>query len=135
MKKTLTFISVVLLILAGTSAYAADFSISFEWGNIKKCTSGKPNTVPNPIFELKNVPDGTTWIQFKMVDKNVPSYNHGGGWVEFTGQTKIEPGAFTYKSPCPPDGKHNYEWTATAKKKKTSMGGVISKAKAAKMYP
>ena len=117
------------------SVFASDFSISFEWGEIKRCTSGKPNTVSNPYFKLKNVPEGTTWLHFKMVDKNVPKYKHGGGWVEYTGQPQIDPGAFTYKSPCPPNGKHNYEWTAIAKKKKSNFGGTIAKAKASKMYP
>ena len=124
-----------LSILLSNSSFASEFSMSFDWGNIKKCTSGKPNKVSNPIFELKNVPDGTTWIHFKMVDRDVPNYNHGGGWVEYKGQTKIEPGEFKYKSPCPPNGKHKYEWTATAKKKKSGFGGTIAKAKASKMYP
>lgn len=84
---------------------------------------------------MNNVPDGTAWIKFKLVDKNVPQYNHGGGWVEYTGQSVIEPGVFTYKSPCPPNGSHKYEWTATAKSKKSSFGGTIAKAKSSKIYP
>ena len=131
----LTISAALLLSIMASSVSASEFEISFDWGNIKKCTSGNPNTVSNPIFELKNVPDGTTWIYFKLVDKNVTSYDHGGGWVEYKGQSKIEPGAFKYKSPCPPNGRHNYEWTASAKKKKSSFGGTISKAKASKMYP
>tara|TARA_B100000029_G_scaffold345910_1_gene338281 strand:- start:365 stop:772 length:408 start_codon:yes stop_codon:yes gene_type:complete len=135
MARLLSALAVTLITLTATVSYAGDFAISFEWGNIKKCTSGRPNTVPNPIFQLENVPEGTTWIYFKMDDKDAPSYNHGGGWVEYTGQTKIEPGVFKYESPCPPGGQHNYEWTATAKKKKSSWGGTIGKAKASKMYP
>jgi len=44
----------------------------------------------------------------------------------------IQPGAFKYKSPCPPSGSHTYEWTITAigdKKKK------LGKAKATREYP
>ncbi len=130
-----TIITGLLLSIFASSASANDFEISFDWGDIKKCITGNPNTVPNPIFELKNVPDETAWIYFKMVDRNVPSYDHGGGWVEYKGQSKINPGAFKYYSPCPPNGRHKYEWTATAKKKKSSSGGTISKAKASKMYP
>ena len=37
------------------SCLAEEFSISFEWGDIKKCTTGRPNTVLNPIFTLNNV--------------------------------------------------------------------------------
>ena len=106
---------------------------TFDWGNLKSCTSGKPNKVSNPIFELKNVPEGTKELRFKMKDKDVPRYNHGGGKIkDYNGDLTIQPGAFKYKSPCPPDGSHTYEWTITAigeKKKK------LGKAKATKKYP
>ena len=46
----------VLSIFLSNNSFASDFSISFDWGNIKKCTSGKPNKVSNPIFELKTFP-------------------------------------------------------------------------------
>ena len=68
-----------------------------------------------------------------MKDKNVPQYNHGGGKIKnYSGETVIQPGAFKYKSPCPPSGSHTYEWTITAvgeKKKK------LGKAKATRKYP
>ena len=64
-----------------------------------------------------------------MKDRNVPTYSHGGGKVDISeikvikenetnfGKYKfvIEPGKFKYKSPCPPGGKHVYEWSAVAK--------------------
>ena len=68
------------------------------------CTSGNPNTVANPRFVLTDVPEGTKFLRFKLVDTNVRDFNHGGGVVAYTGQDVIEPGAFKYKSPCPPDG-------------------------------
>ena len=114
---------------------AGEFSIEFDWSNLQKCTTGRPNTVANPTFTLNNVPEKTKWIYFKLVDLNVRSYNHGGGWVEYVGQSTVGPGAFKYKSPCPPNGKHKYEWTASAKLKKSSFGGTIESAKASKMYP
>ena len=102
--------------------FASEFSFEFDWSDLKKCTTGNPNIVKNPIFILKNVLNGTKFIYFKLTDKNVPSYNnHGGGWVEYKGENEIAPGSFTYKSPCPPNGKHNYEWTASAKEKKRSV--------------
>jgi len=130
MKKITLILTVFLL----TSLNAnAEFSFTFQWGDIKKCTSGNPNRVTNPIFTLTKVPEGTKELRFKMKDKDVPSYNHGGGKIKnYTGETTIQPGAFKYKSPCPPDGSHNYEWTITAigdKKKK------IGKAKAQRKYP
>ena len=57
----------------------------------------------------------------------------GGGKIKnYSGETTIQPGAFKYKSPCPPDGTHTYEWTITAigdKKKK------LGKALATRNYP
>ena len=115
------------------SCLAEEFSVSFEWGDIKKCSTGNPNRVSNPIFTLGNVPEGTKFLKFKMKDKNVPGFNHGGGKIEYFGENVIVPGAFKYKSPCPPDGSHTYEWTVTAQSKKS--GGKLAVAKARKQYP
>ena len=132
-KKCCLFIFVIALL--AIPAVASDFTISFEWGDIPLCTSGQPNIVPNPRFVLSNVPEGTKFIKFTMTDLDVPSYDHGGGTVEYTGNNIIEPGAFKYKSPCPPSGSHRYQWTATAKEKTGIFSGSISKAKATKSYP
>ena len=126
---------ILLFCFLPQTIFASEFSFEFDWSDLKKCTTGNPNTVKNPIFSQKNVPNGTKFIYFKLTDKNVPSYNHGGGWVEYKGENEIAPGSFTYKSPCPPNGKHNYEWTASAKEKKGLFAGTIAKAKASKYYP
>ena len=110
---------------------AAEFGLEFEWGNLKKCNTGNPNKVDNPIFTLTDVPEGTKILQFKMKDKQ-SSFNHGGGKVEYTGQTTIEPGAFKYYGPCPPGEVHTYVWTVTAKNEKKKK---IGKAKAQRKYP
>ena len=126
---------IFVIILLVTPAAAAEFTLSFEWGDIPLCTSGQPNIVPNPVFVLSGVPEGTKFIQFKLTDLDVPSYNHGGGMVAYTGKNIIEAGAFKYKSPCPPGGSHRYRWTATAKKKTGLFSGSIGKAQATKKYP
>ncbi len=117
--------------LAATPALA--FEISFNWKGLKSCTSGNPNTVANPVFTLKDVPQGTKFIRFKLTDRDVPDYNHGGGTVAWNGETTVPAGAFKYKSPCPPNGAHSYEWTATAMSKKN--GGKLGEAKAKRQYP
>jgi len=119
------------LTLTAPAAHA--FEIGFSFDGLKLCTSGNPNTVLNPRFVLKDIPQGTKYIRFKLVDRDVPGYNHGGGVVAYTGQSVIEPGAFKYKSPCPPSGRHTYEWRATAQKRKN--GGKIAVAAAARKYP
>ena len=52
------FITLFFYLISTISAYA-EFSFTFEWGDIKKCTSGNPNKVSNPIFTLTDVPEGT----------------------------------------------------------------------------
>lgn len=133
--KLVTSCFLVGLIAAIPSAHAGDFLIQFEWGDLKLCTSGNPNRVDNPRFTLSNVPAGTKFIEFKMKDRDAPSYNHGGGTVEYNGQSVIEPGAFTYKSPCPPSGSHRYRWTAYAKESTGLFSGSIAKAEAETKYP
>ena len=119
--------------LAVSALPAAAFEISFDWAGLTSCTDGSPNTVQNPKFVLSDVPEGTKFIRFKMVDLDYRKFNHGGGTIEYTGQDVVEPGAFTYKSPCPPNGTHDYEWTATAQTKKS--GGALGSAKAVRSYP
>ena len=126
-------LTVTIFLAMPVSAEA--FTLSFEWGDIPLCTTGRPNVVPNPRFVLSNVPEGTRFIEFKMTDLNVPSYDHGGGTVEYNGRNVVEPGAFKYKSPCPPGGAHRYRWTARAKKKTGLFSGSIGKAQAVKRYP
>lgn len=125
------------ILLAATCILAAGpalaFDIGFDWSGLKSCTNGKPNTVANPAFQVSGVPAGTKFIRFKLTDRDVPNYNHGGGVVAYDGQKVIAPGAFKYKSPCPPSGRHTYEWTATAQTKKN--GGALASARAARKYP
>lgn len=118
--------------MAVSTASAADFSIGFDWGNLKTCTSGNPNTVPSPRFRLRGVPAGTAAIQFRMMDLAVPDYHHGGGKVAYKGDSVVAPGAFTYRGPCPPDGRHTYRWTATAF---DAAGKKLGEAEARKPYP
>lgn len=118
-----------------TATNAAEFSIAFEWGDIPLCTSGLPNKIPNPRFTVSNVPPETKIISFRLTDLDAPSYDHGGGNVAFSGQSVIEPGAFTYKSPCPPSGSHRYQWTASAKNGTDISSGSIASATAKKSYP
>lgn len=119
--------------LVFSAPMASAFEIGFDWKGLKLCNNGNPNRVANPRFTLKDVPAGTKYIRFKLVDRDVRSYNHGGGVVAYNGQSAIAPGAFKYKSPCPPNGRHTYEWTATAQSSRN--GGKIATAKAARKYP
>ena len=124
-----------LFLAGGGVVNAKEFKISFDWGGLKLCTSGRPNTVANPKFKVSGLPEGTKFIQFRLKDKNVPSYNHGGGWVEMSKDGQAPENSFKYKSPCPPSGQHVYEWTAIAKDKKGFGAKTLGTAKAARKYP
>ncbi len=132
MRKNLQTMLTAAALLLGAGGASA-FEIGFDWKGLKLCTSGRPDVVQNPRFVLKDVPAGTKYIRFRLKDLDVPQYNHGGGVVRYTGQKVIEPGAFTYKSPCPPDGVHRYEWKATALKRRN--GGRLATASAVRPYP
>lgn len=120
------------LMALSAPAYA-DMSLGFaSWGDIPRCTNGRPNTVGNPKFVLSDVPVGTATVQFRLKDLNVPSYNHGGATLRITRSGTVSVGTFSYKSPCPPGGVHTYEWTATAR---DAAGTVLGQAKAQRKYP
>ncbi|MBU9698447.1 hypothetical protein GU927_011380 [Rhodobacteraceae bacterium HSP-20] len=109
------------------------FEIAFTWDGLKLCNTGNAKTVKSPAFTIKDAPEGTAFIKFRLVDRDVPSFNHGGGVVAYDGSGTVPAGAFSYKSPCPPGEVHTYEWTATAQSKKN--GGKLGVAKASRTYP
>ena len=126
------YLTPVLAALALASHAHADMSLSFTWGDIPACNTGRPNTVGSPEFVIRGVPDGTTSVQFKLKDLDAPRYNHGGSKrLGITQDARVPFGAFTYKSPCPPGEVHTYEWTATARAGNT----VLATAKAQRRYP
>lgn len=124
---------ITVAMLTSVPVSGSAFEIAFSWEGLKLCTSGNPGTVPSPAFTVKDVPDGTAFIRFKLVDRDVSGFNHGGGVVAYGGGDVIAAGQFKYKQPCPPDGVHRYEWTATAQSKKN--GGKLAVAKAVRPYP
>jgi Phospholipid-binding protein len=117
--------------LMSATAAEAQFRLSFQWGNIPRCTTGRPNTVPNPQFTIRDLPAGTETVEFRLVDLDVPSYNHGGATLRLSSSGTIQSGIFTYQSPCPPSGVHTYEWRATARQGRQVLGT----ATAQRRYP
>ena len=120
------------LCMLTVDARADDFSFEFAWGDIPRCTTGRPNRVSNPTFTLANVPDGTVRIKFRLKDLDAPGYNHGGGSADYAGDPVIVPGAFKYKSPCPPRTTHTYRWTA---KVLDESSATLAEATAERDYP
>ncbi len=104
----------------------SSLSVRFSWAGIPACAS------TSPAFELDNVPDDTRQLRFMMTDLNIPSFNHGGSTVTYTGNV-VERGAVTYTGPCPPTGEHhNYRWTVQAL---DIAGNVLGTANAEAAFP
>ena len=61
------------------------------------------SSVP-PAFTFYNLPADTKVISFHMVDRNVPTFSHGGGKVAYHDSTTIQAGSLSYVGPCPPGG-------------------------------
>lgn len=118
-------IAAAAAILASSPAMA-EMKASFEWGETTKCFDKN-----SPPFKVSGVPDGTAKLSFLMTDLDAPDYRHGGGKVNYTGQSAIPYGAFRYKGPCPPS-KHKYRFTIKALDAK---GKEIAKTTATKSFP
>ncbi|SEE28403.1 hypothetical protein SAMN05519104_5671 [Rhizobiales bacterium GAS188] len=118
-------ISVALLSLCwSASARAADFAIAVTW-----CGGGSPE------ISLRNVPKNTARLEAHMIDLMVPSYQHGGGKVEFKGENAIPCGALNagFRGPSPPPHQiHDYEWTVKAY---GADGAVLGAARTVKKFP
>jgi hypothetical protein len=66
----------------------SSLSLHFSWAGIAACGS------TSPAFELDSVPADTKQLRFMMTDLNMPSFDHGGSTVAYTGNT-VERGAVT----------------------------------------
>jgi phosphatidylethanolamine-binding protein (PEBP) family uncharacterized protein len=97
------------LATAGVSSAAQPIGLQVSWAGPQRCFDPQ-----SPPFRVSSVPAGTRVLRFHMTDLDAPNFVHGGGDVAWTGQAEIPRGAFTYRGPCPPGGRHRYEWTVTA---------------------
>lgn len=101
-------------------------TLHFSWAGIPACGS------TSPTFEIDSVPADTKQLSFKMTDLDMPSFNHGGSTVTYTGNV-VERGAVTYTGPCPPSGeRHNYRWTVQAQ---DVAGNVLGTGSADALFP
>ena len=106
------------------------FAVTPTWEGITVC-SGQPVNSPSPAFTVTGVPAGAATLDFRMVDLDAPDFQHGGGKVRYSGQSRIAPGAFQFTGPCPPR-THRYQWTVLAE---DAAGRPIGTARATKTYP
>jgi hypothetical protein len=118
--------AVLLAVSAGTGAAQAPLTVHFSWAGTAACAT-KP-----PAFKIGGIPAGTKKLRFAMKDLDKPSFDHGGGTIDYAGGGEIPAGAFFYTGPCPPGGAHRYQWTVQAL---DGAGRVIATGQAIKPFP
>lgn len=84
--------------------------VSFKFDASSRCSEISPE------LEVGDVPPGTVAFKVKLKDRDVPTWNHGGGTVAHDGSGIIPKGALKggYNGPCPPSGSHTYVFTVKA---------------------
>jgi len=103
-KLTLFFVvSVFCFAIAACSTSRVKLGVDYNWIPENKCS------FTSPEIKVSGIPEGTRKLRVSLTDINVPSYNHGGGTVEYNGSNIIKAGALkNYDGPCPPSGEHIY---------------------------
>ena len=74
---------------SASDSQKSSLSLHFSWAGISACGS------TSPAFEIDSVPADTKQLSFRMTDLNMPSFDHGGSTVAYTGNV-VERGAVTY---------------------------------------
>lgn len=126
--RTLLFLSVlalsILIICSCTneSENMAVMGVDFEWQPIDF------GSQENPQIQLTEVPEGTRRFFVVLVDLNISTYDHGGGFVDNEGSGTIARGTVkgNYNGPAPwlPDMIHDYEITVKAYDENSKVIGV-----------
>ena len=107
---------------------AASMAVSFSWEGVQPCTHESPE------IRISDVPEETVELRVRLKDVDVPAWNHGGGRVAHDGSGVIPAGALKlgYNGPCPPSGRHKYEFSVMAVNAK---GVIIGFGKSKQSFP
>lgn len=102
----------ILLACTNESQDAVVIGVEFEWQSVDFGSS------ENPKIRLTGVPEGSQRFFVGLVDLNVSTYDHGGGFADNDGSGIIARGAVNgnYNGPAPwlPGMVHDYEITVKA---------------------
>ena len=84
--------------------------VEFEWTEASRCST------VSPLIRVADIPEGTKYFKVKLVDLNMPAFDHGGGLIPYSGTAVISEGALeAYRGPCPFTGMvHSYEISVQA---------------------
>ena len=107
---------------------AAKMAVDFSWEGIQACSHESPE------IRVSNVPEGTEELRVKLNDITLPQWNQGGGKVKHDGSGIIPAGALKigYNGPCPPSGRHQYEFSVMAV---NAEGAIIGFGKVRQPFP
>jgi phosphatidylethanolamine-binding protein (PEBP) family uncharacterized protein len=107
---------------------AAQMTVDFSWEGIQPCTHESPE------IRVSAIPDGTSELRVNLRDISMPAWNHGGGNVINDGSGIIPAGALNigYNGPCPPRGRHKYEFSVMAM---NADGVIIGFGKVRRSFP
>jgi hypothetical protein len=82
---------------------AVNLQVDFTWTSQHRCSSVSPE------IRVSGIPQATKELKVSLTDRDVPTFNHGGGVVKYQGSSVIPAGALkNYTGPCPPSGQHSY---------------------------
>jgi len=121
------------VVLAGcvseeVSPDAMTLGVEFSWEGTARCSN------VSPVIQVSGAPKEAVSFKVRLVDLNVPSWNHGGGTVANDGAGVIPTGALKsgYNGPCPPSGSHRYQFIVKAL---DAEGTVIGEGKSVQKFP
>jgi phosphatidylethanolamine-binding protein (PEBP) family uncharacterized protein len=83
--------------------------VDFDFAAKHKCQGVSPE------IRLTGVPTGVSKYDVRMVDLDVPSFNHWNETLPATGSVIREGAGKAYYGPCPPSGTHRYQIAVTAR--------------------
>jgi len=114
-----------LCILFINSAFAEQkIKVEIEWKLKHKCSNTSPE------IKLSNIPSNTSELSIVLIDQDMRSWDHGGGYIKTEGNVTeliIAEGTFkNYNGPCPPNFSsfgHDYEFRVRAKDNQLKLIG------------
>jgi phosphatidylethanolamine-binding protein (PEBP) family uncharacterized protein len=120
-------VSIAVFLIVGSILAAESFKVNFAWKLEDRCSI-------SPEIKLIGVPKNSKSLYVQLKDLDLLSADHGGGFVDYSGQNKLVRGTvIPWLGPCPTAGvTHRYELTVTAYNAKIQ---VLGKASLTRSFP
>ena len=117
--KYASFAALLIFSFIPTFSQAQSLTVDYTWKRKHQCSTSSPE------LKVEGIPANTVELSVKMIDHDMMSFDHGGGFVKneagFTSSFVLIEGALrSYRGPCPPNFSsfgHDYEFIVVAKDK------------------